>query len=331
MFDAQLILHLVELVGDRLDAFCIQSVDDFGWDQFPDSFISLIAVKVLPHIHSLELIRIMRIPLLATLRHCTHLQTVRLGAMSYLIAPSEGDGHDKETLEFGIPLVSSLVVDVFGKEDFGDDREGPTSLKRLILLVGASICSLTLSWCCDPQFPFEWDFLHPFRDLRHSLLHLSFGTHLYETIRQLVSFPILFFHLFLNYAIVDHMTEPDIKHQTKLDFGIFSHLQSITFSIPKGASPAGWELFSICFAQSLNCSPRTPLITLNFVLHSIYYPEHASSTSLLDNLVQNGNFDIHVVARGGLDGHGFADITEAFRMDLPSWDDAGKLKFWFGE
>ncbi|KAH8798755.1 hypothetical protein DL96DRAFT_1720351 [Flagelloscypha sp. PMI_526] len=208
-----------------------------------------------------------------------------------------------------LPRVSSLVLDVFGEEDFDDSDtgEGPRSLKRFIHLAGASIHPLRFVRSDSKYFPLAWDFLHPFRGLRNSLFHLTFGAQLYET-------------------VVSDFGNSDMHPTARLDFGIFPRPQSISFSIPEGESSTGWEVWSIFLTQSFDYPLQPTLRTLTFFLHSGFCPNAVFSPSSLDGLAEKVDFGIDVITCGGFNVSTFSMTAQAFRIDLPSWDGAGKLK-----
>ncbi|KAH8834596.1 hypothetical protein DL96DRAFT_1810838 [Flagelloscypha sp. PMI_526] len=308
----QLLHSLLETLGPQLDAFCIQSVDDCNWDEFPDSFLDIFTTQVMPRIRSLDLNRIILIPLLATLRHCPHLQSLSLSERNYIIGASESGTGTGDIVPYTLPRVTSLEVEIFGLEDFEDDQGAPTSLKQLILLSGASIRSLYLGMCSSMYFPLKWEFLYPFHDLRNSLAHLAFGSHLYE-------------------SVVFQFNNSTKDRDMGLDFWMFPQLQSISILIPIHTSPTGWGPWSRCLAQSLDYPHQAKLRILKFILLSNYYPVPASSTNPLDHMAKAVKFKIHVVTCGDLDEAVFAETAQAFRMDLPSWDADEKLEFWMGE
>ncbi|KAH8834599.1 hypothetical protein DL96DRAFT_1810842 [Flagelloscypha sp. PMI_526] len=309
--NAQPLLALLGLLGGpQLDALRIQSVEDCSWDTFPDSFLDTLTTKIFPFIRSLDLNKVAVIPLLTTLSHCLHLQSLSLSGMEYIIGISESGSENEEIIPWNLPRVTSLQVNIFGIEDFGDEDAGPTSLKQYILLAGSGIRSLHLGLCGTRDFPLKWDFLRPFHDLRNSLIHLSFGSHLYET-------------------VVTQYEKLGMDPSIRLEFSIFSQLQSISFTTPHAASPTGWEPWWRCLTQSFDY-PQNTLKVLRFYLHSTYCPEFVS-TNPLDNMAEETKFEIHIVACGDIDGAGFVETARAFRMNLPSWDAAAKLKISVGE
>ncbi|KAH8834640.1 hypothetical protein DL96DRAFT_1581177 [Flagelloscypha sp. PMI_526] len=144
--------------------------------------------------------------------------------------------------------------------------------------------------------------------LRRSVVHLSLGTHLYETaVRQ----------------------NPMVTEA--LIFGLFDRLHSITFTAPVDASPGGWSSWWTYISDGLDypldMDPLIPLKTMRMVLLSRDPPsENPSST--INALASRFDFEIHIIGSGGRVRQNFVEITSAFRASLPRWEEAGKLKFW---
>ncbi|KAH8834603.1 hypothetical protein DL96DRAFT_1757420, partial [Flagelloscypha sp. PMI_526] len=307
-----LLPSVLELVGSQLDAFYFQSTQGISWEDFPSPLLEAVTNHVLPHVHDLELNQVDLIPLLTTLTHCPHLQKLSLGSQNWNISMSEGDNNNDDEIGLQLPRMTSLVLNTFSQRDFGDGRRGPTSLKRFLLLTGSSIRSLTLNRLNDEDFPLKWDFLRPFVDLRNSLFHLSFGPHFYQTVVDLIDFS-------------------NIEPRAKLNFGMFSQLQSISFSISEYPRRGGWEAWSKTLAQSLCYHPQPKLNVLRFTVPSKYYPKPASLTNPLDDLAEGAKYEMHIVICGKFYEASFDRAVLAFRKDMPSWDEAGKLKFWVRE
>ncbi|KAH8834598.1 hypothetical protein DL96DRAFT_498303 [Flagelloscypha sp. PMI_526] len=274
-----LLPSLLELVGSQLDAFYFQATYDHNWEDFPRSFLDAITTHVLPHVYDLELSQVDQIPLLTILMQCPHLQTLSLSGGGWNIGTSEEGNNNNDLLRLRLPRLTSIVFGNIGEDDFGDDGERPTSLRRFLLLTGSSIRSLTLDRFSDEDFPLKWDFLRPFCDLRSSLLHLSFGPHLYETVVNLIAFS-------------------NIEPRAKLNFGMFSQLESISFSTSEYPRRGGSETWSKTLAQSLGYHPQPKLKILRFTVPSKYYTNLISWTHPLDDLAGEANYEMHIVICG---------------------------------
>ncbi|KAH8834626.1 hypothetical protein DL96DRAFT_1581130 [Flagelloscypha sp. PMI_526] len=299
-----LIQSFLRTVGPQLDAFCIHADSDRHWKKLHPSFRNDICDTILPHIHTFELVKIVQIRLLTVLSHCPKLQVLRLGSTDYVIGKSEDEIKKEDLVELGLPRMTSLVMDDFGREDL----RGSTSLARYLVFRGNEIRNLTLSRYCEEDFALALDFLIPFDELRNSLLHIFFGTHLYETV------------------VRRPLPELDL-----LGLGIFPRVQTITFTAPVDASPGEWDHWWTYIAQTLDQPEIVDCIrslkTMKMVLQSRNPPDD-KPLSVINELTSKVDFEIHIMGSGISVAQNFSEIARAFRTCLPSWDQAGKLKFW---
>ncbi|KAH8834630.1 hypothetical protein DL96DRAFT_1581142 [Flagelloscypha sp. PMI_526] len=299
-----LIQSLLKTVGPQLNAFCIQTNTDYYWRELLPSFRELIHTGTMSRVRSLELLGITQIRLLTALSRMSHIKSLRLGSTDYVIGKPEED-ITKENLEIlSLPCLTSLAMDTFGEEDFGQT----TSLARYLAVHGEYIQYLRFGRFCDEDFPLTLSFLSPFVGLRNSVVHLSFGTHLYET------------------AVRQHPTE-----FKGLDFGLFARLQTLTFTTPVNSSPSDWRYWWTYISKSLNYPTAVErlrsLKTMKVVLLSRNPPDENPS-SAINELVTKFDFEIHIMGSGDRIRQNFLEIARTFRVCLPLWEEAGKLKFW---
>ncbi|KAH8834594.1 hypothetical protein DL96DRAFT_1810836 [Flagelloscypha sp. PMI_526] len=259
---------VLQKIGPQLEAFCLQAQHERIWKQLQLVFRDIIP-STMPHLLSLEFLGVSEIPLLATLNHFPLLQKLSLKAESYLIG-SRGDDTDPDAFS-SLPQVSSIIIDGFVQDDF----RGTNSLVRYIK-ARREIRSLTLAHFCGDEFPLNWYFLEPSTS---SLHHLNLGTDLYQT-------------------VVSRPLDNDTKEVETLKFSMLPHLQSITFTIPKSASPQEWQLWSSWLARSMeNPSDSSPLPLprqLKLIVQSRFAPTK-DSTASLDELAMNSSFEIHMI------------------------------------
>ncbi|KAH8834604.1 hypothetical protein DL96DRAFT_1676677 [Flagelloscypha sp. PMI_526] len=297
-----LVSLLQRFQGHYLDAFCMDSrLDERRWSNLNKRFQDAISVSILPFTSSIQFLGLTFIPLLTVLAQCSLLQDIRLGAASKDI----GDENDiqQEVLSL-LPGPSALSFDVFGTSDFEEN----VSLTKYMLLKGDKIQYLEFGeYCSESSFPISLSFLEPFTNLKGRLLHLSFGPHLHRVIVA------------------------GVKKHGSLPLGMFPQLQTLQFahSARRGKTDkdrwtpwAHW--LATMFTTELN---REKPIK---ILHLSMYPDDGPwPITSLDQLVGAMNFQIHVYVDGrGKNTEGFGDTVASVRNSLPSWDGAGKLKFW---
>ncbi|KAH8834628.1 hypothetical protein DL96DRAFT_1581135 [Flagelloscypha sp. PMI_526] len=299
-----LVQSFLRTVGPQLDAFCIRTNTEREWNKLHISFREDIRHKILPHIHTLELLGIVQIPFLTILPRCPNLTVLRVGSTEYIIGKREINIKMEDLMKLDFPHVASLTMDVFALEDFGRS----TSLARYLVFRGNEIQNLTLDRFCDPDFPLALDFLIPFEGLRNSLLHLSFGTHLYETVIQ-------------GYAV-------DLDW---LGLDMFPCVQTITFTAPVDASPNGWNQWWTYIALSFDRPAAIECVrslkTMRVVVQS-RDPPNEKRLTMINRLRSKVDFEIHIVGSGTRVAQNFPEIANAFRSCLQSWDRTEKLKFW---
>ncbi|KAH8834606.1 hypothetical protein DL96DRAFT_1581067 [Flagelloscypha sp. PMI_526] len=286
-------------IGPRLDALCIRSKDERSWNELHPAFLKVV-VASMPQIRSLELPGICNIPLLTALSPFPLLQRLYLKSEHFIITIRDYN-FDIDALP-SLPKVTFLSVDSFVQEDFSRYN----SLGRYILAAGSEIQSIDLVQFCDDEFPLNWDFLEPYTG---SLLHLSLGTHLYET-------------------VVKRLFGRDILEDDIVNFHILPKLQSITFYIPTNASPQDWRLWSSWITRNMENITDNPLPSLEkliFILKSGIAPDADSSTTL-DDLAVRSSFEIHMII--SCPAASFSRSATAVRSCLPSWDVTGRLKCW---
>ncbi|KAH8834605.1 hypothetical protein DL96DRAFT_1581066 [Flagelloscypha sp. PMI_526] len=285
-------------MGPQLDAFCIETLVEHAWEQLHPTFRNTFRINML-RIRSLELLGISQTPLLKLLSHFPFLERLSLRADEFIIGAREDDVEVEELLS--LPNASSILIDGFVEDDFAEW----TSLSRYMLAAASEMESLILVRSTSDEFPVDWYFLEPYTS---SLHHLSFSTHLYQT-------------------IVKRDAHQRRGYHSSPELDIFPQLRSITFSIPNDASPLDWEAWSNWVARTMdNPIDALPFLTnLKFILQSTLVPSSASSTTL-DELATSSNFEIHIIVTCPVAG--FSETVSAFRGCLPSWDAVGRLKFW---
>ncbi|KAH8834667.1 hypothetical protein DL96DRAFT_1581240 [Flagelloscypha sp. PMI_526] len=293
---------VLEMLAPYLEAFCLHSTVDFGWEKLNSSFLDVIIRVIMPRIRSLELLRIMQIPVLTTLKNCPHLQHLHLSATDYIIGKPENYVEIKDLYDWNLPKATSIEIDVFGEEDFGD----VSSLQPYIRYAGAKIRAFKLGKSCNRHFPLSWDFLRPFEEMRNSIHHLSFGSHLFST-------------------VVEHCSTDSY---VTLDLDMFSHLHSITFEVSSDSNPIDWPLWFGCLAQSFQHPQHSMLTTLMFTLSDSSAPDFGPTLNPFNSLAEQCGFEVRFVLRSCGHGESFAEIVSAFRQALPSWETAGRLDFW---
>ncbi|KAH8823369.1 hypothetical protein DL96DRAFT_1617400, partial [Flagelloscypha sp. PMI_526] len=292
---------VLQEIGPQLDTLCIESKDEISWEELHSIFWDIV-VTSMPHISTLELLGIGHIPLLTTLSHFPILGRLYLKSDGLLIGEKEEEVHIDDLPS--LPKVSSLSIDCFVEEDFGK----AISLGRYILAVGDGIQSLTLVEYSGDEFPLYWNFLRPYT---RSLQHLTLGTHLFHT-------------------VVDSLAKPDAIKDNIVNFRILPKLQSITFHIPNNAFSQDWWFWASWIARTMENTTETPVLPLlaklTFIFTSSIVPDADCSTTL-DDLVLKSSFEIHTI----ISCHtttSFSEMVGAFRGCLPSWNAAGRLKFW---
>ncbi|KAH8798754.1 hypothetical protein DL96DRAFT_1638642 [Flagelloscypha sp. PMI_526] len=293
-----------EEIGPCLDAFRVQTSSELWWRTFHHSFREIIT-STMPHIRSLEVLGVSQIPLVKTLSYFPHLRRLSLKSEDFIIGIPEDLAND-DILRSSVPKIASLSVAGFTDQDF----EESTSLTQFMLLATPQIHCLTLDQSSTNHYPLYWDFLQAFTS---SLYHISFGKDLYRTVVP----------KFWNYTL-DELSSEKIHR--------FSQLQSVTISIPHDASPEEWEPWWPQIAQGIqnlrNLYFLPSLNALRFVLPSSFALGNVSSASLpsLSELVVHSSFEIHIVI--SCPATDFPQMANDFRTCLPSWDAAGRLKFW---
>ncbi|KAH8834593.1 hypothetical protein DL96DRAFT_1810835 [Flagelloscypha sp. PMI_526] len=162
--------------GHRLAAFCMNALpNEYRWLDLSPHFERLIFDSILPFTSSLQFVGFTYIPLLRVIGRCSGLLDNALGANSDSIGNLVTQSEKTQVL----PSVRSISFGTFGTSDFNAN----ISLSQYLGLPETRIQSLSFAeYCSSDKFPISLSFLGPFRILTQHLLHLSFGTQLYDVI-----------------------------------------------------------------------------------------------------------------------------------------------------
>ncbi|KAH8834472.1 hypothetical protein DL96DRAFT_1580673 [Flagelloscypha sp. PMI_526] len=295
-----LISLLRKLKGHCTKSFCVESLSqEHPWSDLHSTFRETVMVYLLPHVSSLHLLGVTRIPLLTIIRQCPLVMSIELSAQA------DHTTTDVDTREQESPCVSdvtSLSMGVFGESDFSTKK----TLGKYILLAGAKITSLELrQHYSNDHFFYSLSFLNRFKALAQQLLHLSLGPQLYAVIVS--------------------------GKDRAITLNMFPQLQTLELSLlvehddDYAHNWAPWSEWVVRLLNSDSNHPRSLLI-LRFLLKP--GGERRQRTAL-DELAAVSNFQIHVCV-GGCAGNVrlCGETVSSVRGSLNAWDTAGKLKFW---
>ncbi|KAH8798761.1 hypothetical protein DL96DRAFT_1638672 [Flagelloscypha sp. PMI_526] len=297
-----LIAVLQRFRGHRFETFrmtCLPA--EMKWSFLNPHFVDLITGSILPCTSSLQLFGFTCIPLLKVIGRCPGLLDIALGAHSDTI----GDQIDQSEAIHLPSGARSISFGVFGTSDF----DANNSLAKYMGQTDMKIRSLSFAeYCSNNQFPTSLSFLEPFGSLTHHLLHLSFGSQLYDVIAT------------------------ENEYHAVLPLQMFPQLQTLQFAFSADQAPDEvmdrWTPWCN-WVYSIFTSEFGRPGSLEILRFSMYPSDQQRPETTLDGLAGTVDFEIHICVdgSGGNAGH-FEDTVVSVRNSLPSWDEAGNLKFW---
>ncbi|KAH8834533.1 hypothetical protein DL96DRAFT_1580872 [Flagelloscypha sp. PMI_526] len=270
-------------------SFCLEAVPEYSYTR------------------SLHVLGLFSIPLHTVLGYCTILLSLHLSAKVEEIPRDLLDG-DTTPTSFSTEI-RSLLFGSFGQSDFSQRR----TLAPFLQMNGTRIHSLELGYYCHPHFPVTLNFLASYHSITNWLVHLSFGSFLFNTVT------------------VEATTGIEKTVLPPLGINHFPQLERLSLAHDSGRWDSLWHIWFEWIALTLDPSssniPRS-FKCLEFIQQLDEGPRPRSAA--LDNLAASTNFDIHgiVMVRRKVSPQRLEETISAFRSFLPSWHHAGKLKFW---
>ncbi|KAH8823361.1 hypothetical protein DL96DRAFT_1617361 [Flagelloscypha sp. PMI_526] len=302
--------RLLETVAPRLQCLTIHGGNEttassaICWKDISEDFLLCLSTSAFPCIRRLRMFEVADIPLLSLLGNCPLVQNVELSSM-YGVITFKGENILNKKWGNHLPNVSSISMGYFGEPDF----EQPTSLTKYIAEKGERITFFELGEYYNGEFPAYLSCLEMFDGLLNNLLHLSFGLGFYRTRIQ------------------------DVTGGTMLPpFPHFPRLETLSFSL---GEPSPWEKWDSWFTWMTYYLelPRSLTPCLQVIRFSSPHGNDVGKQpqpSSFNRLAFLCPFSLEFILPGGTSPHSPAHfMADLIRLYLPSWNDEGKLSFWF--
>ncbi|KAH8796856.1 hypothetical protein DL96DRAFT_1566071 [Flagelloscypha sp. PMI_526] len=303
------LLSTLAMIGSGVRMLSIDGYSDFRatvWNDISSTIIDALLATVFPHIHSIELNKIVTVPILTLASSGPNLECIYLRAR-YGGVTSSSDSIPTADVAFSRAVSFSLGG--FTDDDFDSD----TDLSKYLELYGESITCFGLFGHYMRDFPLNLGILAQLDTLKASLQHLSLGPELYQALGDLYSVQRL------ESAPIDLLPLPT-----------FPRLHTLSLSMWLPTIQEEWPFWFQWVAQNLT-QPSVTIEVVRLVVDSkVYYgalPSNVPSTRL-DEILESIGCHIHCIVDDKGREEDIRMAVALIRECLPSWDLNARLKFW---